>query len=446
MVLKKHLPLFVWLLTLVTLAPAFGQKTAIWPWPWMVGEEYAYPFLPIGGWNTPGSFSPTSLAMGETYLTADNSTAGYLNPACLSHITAPQFSLSYRYTRNRYKTSPWGPLLDRPVQAGSQETAVFSRETDFLDSAGLVLPFTNWVLAANYSLFQEYDFPDIRGPYWGYPIPLAEPDFWYGYPQSVKQTGHMKGLNLAFSWRVTPAISLGASASYVFGDIDRVEELPDIYVIQTRKGPDGVVSGSDAYTFTIHSATSAKGFFFNLGFTWQLSSQLLLGLSLRPPFSLDVQTDIERVDPAGLRSFFSADNYFKQPLIAGGSILFHPLEPFRFTIDLSYWGWGAFSTDIDPGWFGSPDFKSVLKFNLGAEYVVRLPFDVIETLALRAGFIYDSQPYGYSPSIARDFVTFGFGLPAGPLDLQFAAKLGLSSGEKSRFHSDVLQVGAVYRF
>jgi len=446
MALKKYLPLLIVLLTVVSIAPAFGQETVIWPWPWTTGEEYAYPFLPVGGWNSPGSFSPASLAMGETYLTADNSTAGYLNPAYLSHLSAPQFSLSYRYTRNRYKTA-FSPYLDLPAQAGAQETATFSRETDFLDSAGLVLPFSNWVLAANYFLFQEYNFPDIRGPYWGYPIPLGEPDFWYGYPQSVKQTGHMKGLNLAFSWRVTPAVSLGASASYVFGDIARGEEMPDIYVIQTRTGPDGVVSGSDVYSSTIqNSAYSAKGFFVDLGFTWKLSSQVLLGLSLRPPFSLDVQTDIETTDSAGQKSFFSGANTFKHPLVATGSVLFHPLEPFRFTLDLSYWGWGEFSTDIDPGFFGSYDFKSVLKFNLGAEYVVRLPFDVIETLALRAGFVYDPQPYRYSPSIARDFVTFGFGLPAGPLDFQFAAKLSLSSGEKNRFHSDVLQVGAAYRF
>jgi hypothetical protein len=447
MAMKRSLPIAVLLLSLAALAPAYGQTTTIWPWPWTQGAEYAYPFLPVGGWNSPGSFSPSSLAMGETYLAADNSTAGYLNPACLSSITAPQFSLSYRYTRNRYKISSWGPLLDLPAQAGPQETSTFRRETDFIDTAGLVLPFEDWVLAANYFLFQEYNFPDIKSPYWGYPIPLERPQF---LPQSlsVKQTGNMKGLNLAVSWRVTKAFSLGASAAYVFGDIDRVEDLPDIYVIQPGKGPDGVVpSSADVPASTIQSsAYSAKGFFFNLGLTWAPSSEVVLGLSLRPPFSLDVQTDVETTDSAGQRTHFSGDNYFKHPLVAVGSVLFHPVEPFRLSLDLSYWGWGEFSTDVDPVLFGSYDFKSVLKFNFGAEYEVSLPFDVIETLALRAGFIYDPQPYRFSPGIARDFVTLGFGLPAGPLDLQFAAKIGLSSGEKNRFHEDVLQVGAAYRF
>ena len=444
--MKRHLPFFFLLFSLASLLPAYGQTTTIWPWPWTQAEEYAYPFLPGGGWNTPGSFSPGSLAMGETYLTARNSTAGFLNPAYLSYISAPQFSLSYRYTQNRYKTSSWG-TLDLPAQAGSPETRTFRRETDFLDSAGLVLPFDDWVLAANYFLFQEYNFPEIRGPFWGYPVPLAQPEVWIGYPQSVKQTGNMKGLNLAFSWRLTKAFSLGASASYVFGDIDRVQEMPDVYVIQARRGPERMLPASDPYPSTIqNSAYSAKGFFFNLGFTWAPNSQIVLGLSLRPPFSLDLQTEIETMDSAGQRSYFSGDNYFKHPLVAVASVLFHPLEPFHFTLDLSYWGWGEFSTDLDPGWFGNYDFKSVLKFNLGAEYDVRLPFDSVDTLVLRAGFIYDPQPYRYSPSIARDSLTFGFSLPVGRLDLQFAAKLGLSTQEKNRFHSAVLQAGAAYRF
>jgi hypothetical protein len=115
-------------------------------------------------------------------------------------------------------------------------------------------------------------------------------------------------------------------------------------------------------------------------------------------------------------------------------------------MDLSYWGWGEFSTDVDTGWFGNYDFQSVLKLNLGAEYEIGLPFDLLETLAVRAGYIYDPQPYRYSPRIARDYLTLGLGLPVGRLDFHFAAKLGLSAREQNRFHSDVLQVGAGYRF
>jgi long-subunit fatty acid transport protein len=272
-----------------------------------------------------------------------------------------------------------------------------------------------------------------------------ESEFWFA--QAIRQTGDMKGLNLAFSYRLTRSFSLGVSASYVFGDIDRVQEMPEVTIMENGNGWQPAHPGLDPNLSMIqNSAYDAKGFFFNLGFTWEPSSQLLLGLSLRPPFSLDVQTEMETTDSSGQRSYFSQDNYFKHPLVAVASLLFHPLEPLRLTADLSYWGWGEFSTDIDPGRFGYYDLKSVLKFNLGAEYEVRLPFDWLRALALRAGFIYDPQPYRNSPGIARDSVTFGFSLPVGRLDLQFAAKLGLSANEKDRFHSDVLQAGAAYRF
>jgi hypothetical protein len=155
---------------------------------------------------------------------------------------------------------------------------------------------------------------------------------------------------------------------------------------------------------------------------------------------------MEFTDSAGQISSFSQDNYFKHPLVAVASVLFHPLKSFQFTADLSSWGWGGFSTDIDPGWFGNYDFRSVTKLNLGAEYKIGLPFEGLQTLALRAGYIYDPQPYGYIPRVTRDYATFGIGLPAGRLDLHVAAKLGLSDREKNRFHTDVLQVGAGYRF
>jgi Outer membrane protein transport protein (OMPP1/FadL/TodX) len=444
--MKRNAPVFILMFGLISFLPAFSQQTTVWPWPWTSMQEYDFPFLPVGGWNTPAAFSPRSLAMGETYLSSGNSTAGFLNPAYLSALTAPQFSLSYRFTENRYKTSSW-PYMDLLPQGSYSETRSFSRGTDYLDSAGLALPFEKWVVAANYFLFQEYNIPDIKGPFWGYPIPLAEPDIWIEYPQSIAQSGFMKGLNLAFSYRLTESFALGASVSYVFGDIERVQEWPEIYYIQPDKNGDStsppygqIPSTTQKYSY------DAKGFFFNFGFTWEPSRQVTLGFSLRPPFSLDVQTELEYTDSAGSGSYLSQDNYFKHPLVAAGSLLFHPLESLCLTLDLSYWGWGEFSTDIDPGWFGSYDFQSVVKLNLGAEYEIGLPFDVFEALALRAGYIYDPQPYRYSPNIARDYVTFGFGLPVGDLDFHFAAKLGLSGREQNRFHSDVLQIGGGYRF
>ncbi|HCS47398.1 MAG: hypothetical protein A2V45_11350 [Candidatus Aminicenantes bacterium RBG_19FT_COMBO_58_17] len=433
MTMRRNILVFSLMFGLVSLFPAFSQEPSIWPWPYMEAEEYVFHFLPLGGWNTPGSFSPRSVAMGETYFTSRNSTAGFLNPAYLSYLSDPQFSLSYRYTENRYKTSYWNPFEPRP-QDDFFEARTFGRKTDYLDTAGLALPFEKWVLAANYFLFQEFNFPEIRG-------------LFFGLPHSVIQSGIMKGLNVAFSCRLTESFSLGASASYVFGDIDRVQQLPEVYILQANKDAGRTHPFLDPYPEASQKYVyDAKGFFFNLGFTWEPSRKLILGFSLRPPFSLDIRTEIDFMDWSGQRAHRSEENYFKHPLVSVASVLFHPLEPLLLTADLSYWGWGKFSTDVDLGWLGSYDFQGVLKLNLGAEYKINLPFEQIGSLALRAGYIYDPQPYRYSPSIARDYFTFGFSLPVGRFDFDFAAKLGLSAREQHRFHSDVLQVGAGYRF
>ena len=303
------------------------------------------------------------------------------------------------------------------------------------------------VLAANYFLFQEFNIPEILGPPWEYHVPLAEPEIWIGSPRSVSQSGFMKGLNLALSHRLTEFFVLGASISYIFGEIERVQEWPEIYYIQSIENRVQAPSHPSIYPSAIQKYDyDTKGFFFNLGFTWELSRQVRLGFSLRPPFSLDIQTRMDYTDSAGQRSHFSQDDYFKHPLVAVGSVLFRPLRSLRLAADLSYWGWGEFSTSIDPGHFGIYDFQNIVKLNLGAEYTIGLRSDVFDELVLRAGYIYDPQPYRSGLRIARDYATFGLGLPVADFDFYFAAKLGLSARESNRFHSNVLQVGAGYRF
>ena len=84
--------------------------------------------------------------------------------------------------------------------------------------------------------------------------------------------------------------------------------------------------------------------------------------------------------------------------------------------------------------------------NLGAEYRIRLPFDLIKDLALRAGYIYDPQPYQFSESYARNYFSVGISLSVGQLDANAAAKISLSPKELQRFHSNLFQLGLSYGF
>jgi len=442
--MKKGAVLFVLIFILFSLNPVFGQKQyspLIWPDYWYGNEEFVYHTLPVGGWNTLGSFSPRSVAMGETFFASSNGTSGYLNPAFLAVLKEPQFSLSYRYSENSYKSSFWPEIIPmREGFNGYREKHSFKRKTDYVDSISLVLPFHDWVLAANYFLFQEFNFPRIKG----------YPDNWL---DTIKQSGEMRGLNLALSYRLTTSFSLGISASYVFGDINRTQVFAPVYfILDDRVSPPGQGGSIPPYwpwpTTSEDYNLDMKGLYFNLGATFEPTEKWKIGLALRPPFSIDIKADIETtfMDMVQYTEKSSGDFYNKQPLVAVGSVLYRPVNSFELTADIAIWGWGSVSSDYAPSWYYPRDFKSIIKLNLGAEYKVPLPFPALDELCLRAGYIYDPQPFRFAESYSRDYFCAGLGLSAGHLEMGFAAKISLSPRELRRFHSNVLQIGATYRF
>jgi long-subunit fatty acid transport protein len=443
--MKKTAVSLALLFVLFSLSPVFGQKTyapVIWPDYWYGNEEFIYHTLPIGGWNTLGSFSPRSVAMGETFFASPNGTSGYLNPAFLSVIKQPMFSLNYRYSENSYRTSFWPDIIPmREGFNGNRETHSFKRKTDYVDSISLVLPFHDWVLAANYFLFQEFNFPDING----------YPSYWL---DTVKQSGKMRGLNLALSYRLTSSFSLGISASYVFGDINRTQVFaPIYYILEDRMSPPGpgVSIPPDWPWWPTTSevfSLDLKGLFFNLGATFEPNEKWKIGFMLRPPFSIDIKAEVETtfMDLVPYQERSSGDFFNKQPLVATGSVLYKPVDSFELTADVSVWGWNSVTTDYTQSWYYPQDLKSIVKLNLGAEYKVPLPFPALDDLALRVGYIYDPQPFRYAESFSRDYFCAGLGLSIGDLEMGVSAKISLSPRELRRFHANVFQIGATYRF
>ena len=155
--------------------------------------------------------------MGETFLSASDGTAGYLNPALLTAWTAPRSALDYRWSENAYRTSSWPEVI--PMMGPSDgygETRSFKRSTDDIAAMSLALPFGDWAVSASYFRFQDFGFPRIDG--------------FYGTGlESVEQSGGLKGVNLAVAARLTSTFSLGVSASYLFGDLRRTEVLAPVY-------------------------------------------------------------------------------------------------------------------------------------------------------------------------------------------------------------------------
>ena len=401
--------------------------------PWIGMEEYVYFDLPVGGWNVLGTFSPRSTAMGETLFSTGDASSGYLNPAFLASIKHPVLSTSYRYCKNTYNSSAGYPYIN--MLDSNDWTQSFERSSDYIDTAGVVLPYGNLALAVNYYVLQDFSFPDIRGsPYFS--------------PSKVKQSGSLKGLNFAFSSHVTSSFSLGFSYSYLYGEISRFQVTHPVYWILNEKGFDrGLLLYPDTLTLEDYSL-DLKGFLFNLGCTVELSRNCLLGVSIRPPFKLNLRTKAVYSFPDIKRASKTIENdyYLKSPFVAAVSFLCRPLTFIKVTADVSYWGWSNAGTDLRLNWYYPRQFRNILRMNLGIEYRIELPFRFFDSLAFRGGYIYDPQPYSLQESFARNFISTGFGLAVWNIDIEAAVKIALNPVEANRFNSNLLQVGISYRF
>jgi hypothetical protein len=136
----------------------------------------------------------------------------------------------------------------------------------------------------------------------------------------------------------------------------------------------------------------------------------------------------------------------KQPFVAVASFLYRPIPQMEVTADFGYWGWGNFSTDFTSSSYYYYLGKSIFKLNLGASYAIELPFGILKELSVRAGYIYDPQPYDYDEGFSRNFVCAGFCLTMGCVSLETAAKISVISPEAQRFKANQLRVGAALTF
>jgi hypothetical protein len=412
-------------------------------YPWWGPEEFNYFTLPIGGWNVLGPSSVRGTAMGETLLGNTGPASGFFNPAVPCRPETAAFTLSYKYAHTAYRTNYAPPFVIQMAMPSQNHMASFARNTESLDRVGISLPFCGWSVAANYGLFQEFNFPDIK------------PEF-YSYWSDVTQSGKLRGANLSVSRSLTRSFSFGLSVSYLFGDLSRSQTVPWLYWILPGidDGGGSLPPASEldrlmAETYSVEKfRLDFDALAFNLGLTFRAGKDWTIGLLLRPPFKLNVDANIDVTygDPAQL-PVHSVERYsLKQPFVAVSSVSFRPVSGFELTADLSYWGWGQTSAPYQQGGYYTPAFKSILKLNLGAEYRIDFSIGRVKGLALRAGYIYDPQPYPYGESWARSYLTGGFGLSLGDFEVEAATKIGFAASELGRFHSNILQLGAGYRF
>jgi hypothetical protein len=85
-----------------------------------------------------------------------------------------------------------------------------------------------------------------------------------------------------------------------------------------------------------------------------------------------------------------------------------------------------------------------LRLGLGMEHDVKLRPGFLKGLRLRAGYIHDRQ---HAWGVALDYLTGGFGLDLGKVEVEAAAKLALSPVEEyDRTHTTFFQLGVRHKF
>jgi len=427
------------------------QQNSVLVWPGF--QESAFPFLPVGGWNVMGTYSVAAAGMGETLLGPNGPAAGFLNPAFLVTIGQPAFSLSGRYSSNSY-ASHGNSILGYQL-AGHEDSDAFRRGTGYFDQAGLSVPLGRWVVAANYELFQEYSFPTIKSGF-GYVAPFAK----------IDQTGSLRGVNLALARRIGRGFAVGVSFSYLFGSVSRVEVSYPIYILTNILSaflPGGLAGWLESLNLPGVGALDSilpggeivldrhfdlKAPSFTIGATYEPDARWLFGLVLRPPVDIRIRTTSKTSTgmDMGTNGFplvyeTHGRNYMKLPLVAAASVRYRPVPRFQLAGDVSFWAWSEYATDLLPSGYGQELGENVLKLNLGAAYAFELPWNILREITVRAGYIYDPQPYQAGTRFSRNFATAGLGFKIWRVYLDVAAKLGILSPEAQRFRSNQLRAG-----
>ena len=96
-----------------------------------------------------------------------------------------------------------------------------------------------------------------------------------------------------------------------------------------------------------------KGFAFTFGAAFEPNEQWTVGLTVRPPFALDI--DCRAGEPLFGRRLRPRQDLGellsrKQPFVAVGSVRFRPEDRFELTADVSFWGWSGAASDYGSSW------------------------------------------------------------------------------------------------
>ncbi len=353
--------------------------------------------------------------MGRAFVgLSDDVTSGSWNPAGLYNLDQPIISLSYG------STLPRGSTENNPMITGSSTSLRFDHNgsIDGVTGINFVAPLRvkgqPFVGSFAYNRgFDEYEvelysdqFTAIYSPN-GAILDTTE----FNSETISEMQGTMNSVNFGLATRIYETYSAGVTVNVYTGSVTRNS------VTATRS--DSILDANlqtrnQLTTNTILDSNSFSGYNFTLGFK-RSSEKLDLGLMIRTPFDLEIETDRgvffvtqqngQTID-AGTDTVFFDDMIakYEMPWMIGLGAALKPNERLTLAADLEYRAFDGRtvlirdSVFLDPGGQNEEFFTelpadslwdNVLQLRLGVEYLWNQSF---ATIPLRAGF-------GYTPSL-----------------------------------------------
>lgn len=347
-----------------------------------------------------------AMAMGGAFVgLANNPTAIWHNPAGIAWLEGTQISggATLIVPTNSVALPNWPIAAQQNIEAASQ---VFYPPNFYLTHK-----FSDRIVAG-FGFFTPYGL----GLEWPADYPL----------RFISTRDDMKTFffNPTIAIKLSDNLSVAAGVSYVYSTIalDLVEPIP--VAVPPLEVPVTFEATGDGWSF--NAGALYKGEKFSFGFNWRSGFTL--------DYDGDLTLDLDNI-VAGMILPGTAVTEFSLPHILGVGAAFNLTDELTLTADVHYILWSSydeFVVEVDvpgieaiyPPGIGDTvveeNWEDVFIFRVGMQYMVN------ESLALRAGFLYDQTPQPADtmdpilPDADRWALTAGFGYKVGKLVIDFA--------------------------
>ena len=340
-----------------------------------------------------------AVGMGGAFIAiADDATAAAWNPGGLVQLENPEISIVANYFK-RIDINRFGNDAE---SEGAED--VSGSQLNYLSA---VYPFTwlnrNMVVSAIgqyvYDFSRDLEFSAT------YPLDPQTLPAQVDGDIDVHHIGGLAALGLAYSVQITPTISAGMTFNIwqdnIFGQKFSFES--DI------KGP-GLTDSGDTilYDQSRTDTYSFRGFNTNLGFVWNATNRLTLGLVFKTPFTLDlthnITSDEEIIfpDDPNQNQSNSIDSETNDeldiPMAYGIGFAYRFSDQFTTSFDCYRIEWDDFIYRFEDGREISPitgdpadeaNIEPTTQFRVGGEYLILADPYVIP---IRGGLFYDQAP------------------------------------------------------